>query len=143
MGLLALCWVAAAPPPVGAQLPPDAIDPPAWPRSTVIYPAPEPFSLNDHDALHAMAMIRRAGLLVRATGGGRETVVVDSVAAVEADPIPDYPPAHRRRWDLVLNGEPLPWDSTYIEYGGRLLNLRLLFTYRNQRPVPDIPYVLE
>jgi hypothetical protein len=31
----------------------------------------------------------------------------------------------------------------YITYGGRLLNLQLLFTYRNQRPVPDAPFVLE
>ncbi|MFO8043232.1 MAG: hypothetical protein R6U25_08530 [Alkalispirochaeta sp.] len=124
-------------------LPPDAIDPPAWPRSGKIYPAPEPFSLNGYDALQAMAIIRREGLLIERTGDGREIVVVDSIEAVPAEPIEDYPPQHQRRWDLLLNGEPLRWDTTYIEYGGRLLSLRLLFTYRNQRPVPDIPYVLE
>ncbi|MEX2444182.1 MAG: hypothetical protein WD492_11275 [Alkalispirochaeta sp.] len=124
-------------------LPPDAIDPPAWPRSGGIYPAPEPFTLNGYDALQAMAMIRREGLLIERTGSGREIVVVDSIEAVPADPVEEYPPQHRQRWDLLLNGEPLRWDSTYIEYGGRLLSLRLLFTYRNQRPVPDIPYVLE
>ncbi len=124
-------------------LPPDAIDPPVWPRSGQIYPAPEPFSLNGYDALQAMAMIRREGLLIERTGAGREIVVVDSIEAVPVDPIAEYPPQHRERWDLLLNGEPLRWDSTYIEYGGRLLSVRLLFTYRNQRPVPDIPYILE
>lgn len=124
-------------------LPPDAIEPPAWPRSSVIWPAPEPFSLNGYDALQAMALIRRAGLLVERTGEGRRTVVVDSVDAVPAEPLPDYPPGHRDRWDLILNGEAISWDTLYVEYGGRLLSLRLLFTYRNQRPVPDIPYVLE
>lgn len=125
------------------SLPPDAIDPPVWPRSGEIFPAPEPFTLNGYDALQAMAVIRREGLLIERTGEGRAIVVVESVEAVPADPIEDYPPQHRRRWNLLLNGEPLRWDTTYIEYGGRLLSLRLLFTYRNQRPVPDIPYVLE
>ena len=124
-------------------LPPDAIDPPMWPRSGEIYPAPEPFSLNGYDALQAMAMIRREGLLIERTGAGREIVVVDSIEAVPVDPITDYPPQHRERWDLLLNGERLRWDVTYIEYGGRLLSVRLLFTYRNQRPVPDIPYIPE
>jgi hypothetical protein len=124
-------------------LPPDAIEPPAWPRSSAIWPAPEPFSLNGYDALQAMALIRRAGLLVERTGEGRRTVVVDSVDAVPAEPLPEYPPGHRDRWDLVLNGEAISWDTLYVEYGGQLLSLRLLFTYRNQRPVPDIPYVLE
>jgi hypothetical protein len=50
------------------------------------------FSLNGYDALQAMALIRRAGLLVERTGEGRRTVVVDSVDAVPAEPLPDYPP---------------------------------------------------
>jgi len=124
-------------------LPPDAIEPPAWPRSTTIWPAPDPFSLNGYDALQAMSLIRRAGLLVERTGEGRRTVVVESVDAVPAEPLPEYPPGHRDRWDLLLNGEAISWDTLYVEYGGRLLSLRLLFTYRNQRPVPDIPYILE
>lgn len=133
----------AVPLPGQTLLPPDAIDPPAWPRSGEIFPAPDPFSLNGYDALQAMAIIRREGLLIERTGEGREIVVVDSIEAIPAEPLQDYPPQHQQRWDLLLNGEPLRWNTTYIEYGGRLLNLRLLFTYRNQRPVPDIPYSLE
>lgn len=141
---LAIGWGAVAP--AAAQepaLPPDAVDPPAWPRSERIWPAPEPFSLNGYDALQAMAMIRRVGRVVRWNGLERRTVAVSSVEAVAAGRIDDYPPAHRQRWDLLLNGEPLPWNEIYIEYGGELLSLRLLFTYRNQRPVPDIPYRLD
>lgn len=130
----------------GAQeMPPDAIDPPAWPRATDIFPAPEPFSVNGYDALQAAHLIRRAGLLVRPAGGKREIVAVRTVEIVEASQekrIEQMPPGHRKRYDLVLNGEPLDWDSLYIEYGGRLVNLRLLFTYRNQRPAPNIPYSL-
>tara|TARA_B100000614_G_scaffold62730_1_gene55613 strand:+ start:1221 stop:1709 length:489 start_codon:yes stop_codon:yes gene_type:complete len=152
VGCIAVLWliVAAAVPPAAqtpggdsaTPLPPDAIDPPAWPRSTTIYPSPDPFTLNGYDASQAIAVIRRAGLLIRRTGSEREIVAVDSVAAVRAGTIDSYPPAHRERWNLLLNGEPLDWDHLYIEYGGELLNLRLLFTYRNQRPVPDVPYRL-
>ena len=125
-----------------AALPPDAIDPPKWPRSEAIIDAPMPFSLSAYDALQAIAMIERERLLIRWGGGGREIVVAESVDAVEVDPLPGMPRNHRRRYDLFLNGEPLPWDEMYIRYGGQMLNLQLLFTYRNQRPVPDVPFVL-
>lgn len=125
------------------DLPPDAIEPSTWPRSTTVNPTPDPFSLMWYDAQHAAALIRRAGLLVHRGPGGRETIAVRSVEIVEVGPVEDLPPAHRRRWDLILNGEPLDWSNTYIEWGGELTNLQLLFTYRNQRPVPEAPFVLE
>ncbi|MCG8478488.1 MAG: hypothetical protein MI724_05280 [Spirochaetales bacterium] len=125
-------------------LPPDALEPLSWPRSTRIFRSPEPFSLNGYDARQAMAMIRRVGLLVRGRDtASREIIVVDSVEAVRGDTIEDYPPLHRQRWDVLLNGAPIDWDDTYIEYGGRLVNLQLLFTYRNQRPVPPVPFLLD
>ena len=100
------------------------------------------FPLNGYDALQVMALLRREGLVVQTTPDGRRIVAVEQVEAVPAGSIPSYPPAHRRRWNILLNGDPFPWDTTYIEYGGTLTNLRLLFTYRNMRPIPDIPYVL-
>lgn len=96
-----------------------------------------------YDAQHVAALIRRAGLLVHRDPTGRTTVLVRSVEIVEVEPLESMPPAHRRRWDIVLNGTPLDWPNTYIERGGKLVNLQLLFTYRNQRPVPDTPFVLE
>ncbi len=142
---------AGAPPADGAPadaaaadpLPPDALDPPAWPRSTAIYDTPDPFSLNGYDALHAIALLKRERLLIRRTGSSREIVPVRSVEAREVEPIEEMPPLHRRRYTLILNEEPIEWERMYIDYGGRLLNLQLLFTYRNQRPVPDAPFVLE
>jgi len=129
---------------IAAQnLPPDAIEPTRWPRSTAIYSTPEPLSLMWYDAQHAAALVRRAGLLVHRGDAGRETRVVRTVEIVEVEPMEEMPPAHRRRWDLVLNGEPLDWAHTYVEWGGRLVNLQLLFTYRNQRPVPAAPFILE
>lgn len=141
---LALCAL-GAPGPRSQEpaLPPDAIDPPAWPRSTTIWPAPEPFTVNGYDALQAMALMRREGLLVVLRGSERETVAVDRVEARPAGTLEDYPPGHRQRWNLLLNGQPLDWQRSYIRYGGELLNLQLLFTYRNQRPVPDVPFRLE
>jgi hypothetical protein len=127
----------------GDRLPPDAIDPPAWPRSTAIYDTPDPFSLNGYDALHAIALLKRERLLIRRTGSSREIVPVRSVVAREVEPLEEMPPLHRRRYTLILNEEPIEWERMYITYGGRLLNLQLLFTYRNQRPVPDAPFVLE
>jgi len=124
-------------------LPPDAIDPPAWPRSTAIYDAPDPFSVNGYDALHAIALLKRERLLIRRIGSSRDIVAVRSVEAQEIARIEELPPLHRRRYTLVLNGEPIEWHRMYIDYGGRLVNLQLLFTYRNQRPVPDVPFVLE
>jgi hypothetical protein len=132
-----------APPASGTPLPPDAIDPATWPRSTAIYPAPEPFSVNYYDARLAMAMIRRERLLIRRVGSGREIVPVRTIEIRDVGTDDRLPETHRHRYDLVLNGAPLPWDELYIEYGGRLLNLRLLFTYRNQRPVPDVPFSLD
>ncbi len=122
------------------RMPPDAIDPQVWPRSTDIFSVPEPFTLIGYDVLQAEALIRRAGLLIRLIGENREIVAVRTVEVVEIGRMEQMPPLHRRRYDLLLNGEPMDWDALYIEYGGRLVNLRLLFTYRNQRPVPDVPY---
>jgi hypothetical protein len=65
------------------------------------------------------------------------------VEAVETERVEKMPELHRRRFDIILNGEPLEWSSHYVEYGGRMVNLQILFTYRNQRPVPAVPFYLE
>lgn len=145
--LLVAAWAVVATAGVAGQderLPPDAIEPPAWPRSTRIWPAPDPFTLNSYDARQAAALIRRARLLVvPESDTSRRILPVRSVSIVSAGRDERYPPTHRDRWDIELNGEPLDWRSTYVENGGRLVNLQLLFTYRNQRPVPDEPFRLE
>jgi hypothetical protein len=53
------------------------------------------------------------------------------------------PVGHQYRFNLLVNGESLDWEQTYVEYDGKLTNLRLLFTYRNQHPPPDLIYFLD
>lgn len=106
-----------------------------------ILPAPDPFSLNSYDAISAVLMIRRVPALLRLrSDGSRDIVPVRSARSVWVDYDPHAYEGHQHRYDILLNGEPLDWDSTYIEYAGSMVNLRVLFTYRNQRPVPETTY---
>lgn len=114
-------------------------------REVELLPAPQPFTLDARSTIGAIAMLRRARFLQRYEDDGDKrprTVVVDTVHAVLVDPDPDPSPPNRSRYDIVLNGELLDWDDLYVFYNGRMTNLRLLFTYRNQRPVPEDPYVV-
>jgi hypothetical protein len=112
-----------------------------WRRSGPPYPAYEPFSLSSYDVLHAVAMIQRSWALVYVNeDGGTETLPVRSVRSVWVGFDPDAFENHQNRYDVELNGEPLDWDRTYIEYDGELVNLRILFSYNNQRPIPEVEY---
>ncbi len=107
-------------------------------------PAPEPFSLNGYDSIQAISVLRRAGLIrVLGDDGRPRTVAVRDVHAVLIGVDEHAAPAYRLRYDVILNGEPVEWDKTYVEYGGRMLNMRLLFTYRNQSVVRGLAYELE
>jgi hypothetical protein len=108
---------------------------------SVLLPAREPFDLSAYDAGHARALLYRVGLIHLWTGAGDPRIVrVRDVRAVRVGFDEGMPPGHRVRYDLELNGDPLAWDETYIRYDGRMVNLRLLFTYRNQYPPPDVEY---
>ncbi len=112
-------------------------------RGQAIVPNPSPFSLNSYDALHAASLIRRVGFLQLWDGRGMpETVAVNRVESVHIGFDPDAVPARRQRYDLHVNGQALEWNVTYIEYAGRMVNLRLLFTYRNQHPPEGLEYVI-
>ena len=112
-------------------------------RTSVIVPSPEPFTLNAYDAIHLRHLLHRVGFLQRWDGSGHpETVAVETVYAVPAGIDRDAPGGHKRRYEMRLNGEPLDWDRLYIEYGDRMMNLRALFTYRNQYPPDDLRYFI-
>ena len=107
-------------------------------------PAPEPFSLNGYDTIQAVSVLQRAGLVRVVDEDGRpRTVAVRDVHAVLTGVDEHAAPAYRLRYDIVLNGEPLEWDKTYVEYGRRMVNMKLLFTYRNQVPSSSVPYHIE
>ncbi|MFP4705025.1 MAG: hypothetical protein ACLFMV_09500 [Spirochaetaceae bacterium] len=106
-----------------------------------VIPSPEPFSLSAYDARHAHALLERVGFVqIRRGDGAPRTVRVRSVGAVPIGYEEGMPPGSRIRYDLRLNEEPLEWDRTYVRYGGRMVSLRLLFTYRNQHPPEDLQY---
>lgn len=119
-----------------------------FPRSSHIHPTPDPFTLNGRDAIQALWLIRRAGLLLHHTPGGTsETIVVrraSDVRAVHAGHDPNAPGRqHAERYDIEIDGEPLDWRNTFIRYGGYMTNLQLLFTYRNQTPPEGLRYRLD
>ena len=108
-----------------------------------IVPSYEPFSIGSYDAIDAVWLIRRARFVQYWDHESRpETIRVRTVESVWVAFDPDAYEGHQNRYDVVLNGEPLDWDHTYVEYGGEMINLRLLYTYRNQKPPPDVPYRL-
>jgi hypothetical protein len=110
-------------------------------HSNLILPSPEPFSLSGYDAAQAIAMIRREKLLEYWDGNSLPRILpVHTIWAVFIRIDHSAFPGHRIRYDLVLNGNNLDWDHTYIDFDGSMTNLRLLFTYRNQYPPTDIHY---
>lgn len=121
---------------MGALLPRSAASQPR-------YESYEGFTLNSYDVIDAVMRIRRSRfLLERRESGPPRVVTVESAFSEWVGYEPDAFENHRNRYTIVLNGEPIDWDSLYIEYGGEMVSLRLLYTYRNQRPIPEIPYRL-
>jgi len=113
------------------------------PWQAPIVTAPEPFTLNSYDVIDAVWMIRRARFLQYWDYENRpEIVTARTVQSVPVGFDPNAYEGHQNRYDILLNGEPVDWDHLYIEFGGEMINLRLLYTYRNQKPPPDLPYRL-
>lgn len=115
----------------------------SWEQLAPILPAPEPFSLNSYDVIDAVLLLRRVRFLQRWDyESAPETVVVHTARSVHVGFDPDAYYAHQNRYSILLNGEPIDWDHLYVEYAGDMINLRLLYTYRNQKPPPEIPFRL-
>jgi hypothetical protein len=119
-----------------------------FPNSSNLYSSPAPFNLSGYDATQAIWMIRRAGLLLREYPGGTSEIIpiraTGDVRAVHVGTDHDAPgPQHEERYDIIVNGEPLDWENTFIRYGGRMVNLQALFTYRNQVPPEGLRYRLD
>ena len=125
----AMLWIPAA----GAQ---ELFPERSHSRPSVIVPASEPFTLNAYDATQALWLVRRSLLLQRwVPGEPRRNIMVREVRAVLVAIDENAPtPALRPRYDLWVNGAPLDWDYTFVEHGRSMVNLQLLFTYRNQHP---------
>ncbi|MFP4619403.1 MAG: hypothetical protein ACLFMZ_11220 [Spirochaetaceae bacterium] len=108
---------------------------------TGLLPSPRPFTLHLYDARMAAAMLERVGLVqVEREGDSSRIVKVKEVRIVYTGEDTSLPEPYRFRFDLELNGKPLDWNNTYIKYDSKMVHMRSLFTYRNQRPVPEGPY---
>lgn len=127
---------------VFAPRPPEPA-PPKELRGRAIVPNPAPFTLNSYNVLQAVALIRRVGFLQVWDGEGfPETLAVDSVRSSPVGTESDTTPARRSRYTVLVNGEALDWDHTFIHYDGRMMNLRLLYSYRNQHPPEDLRHFI-
>ena len=108
-----------------------------------IVPAPVPFSLNSYDVIDAVWLLRRVDFVHHWDHESRPRIIpVRTAQSYWVDYDPDAYEAHQNRYSILLNGEPIEWDHIYVEYNHEMVNLRLLYTYRNQKPPPDLPYRL-
>lgn len=127
------------------------------PLSGAIYPSPEPFTLGARAAQVCINLLREEMFLLHAptavpeqdlenltagsiNGSGKEIVKVYRVWARQVDLDTSMPPGHRRRYIIEVNGKPLEMSTHFIEWDGRMTNLQLLFTYRNQYPPRGLEY---
>lgn len=111
-------------------------DPPS-----VIIPGPEPFSVDAQSAVYCIDLLRANRFIqVKKESGKTSNVKIETVWSVFLGEDESYPAGHNRRYDIIVNNEPLDWDNSYIEYGGDMLNLRLLFLYKNQHPPRGLDY---
>lgn len=108
--------------------------------SSVIIPGPEPFTLDGGSAIYCIDLLREIRFLELKNETSSEIVKVETVWSYYLDFDESYPRGHQLRYDIIVNGNPLDWDNSFIEYGGELINLRLLFLYKNQHPPKDLGY---
>ncbi|MDC7226937.1 MAG: hypothetical protein PQJ61_09255 [Spirochaetales bacterium] len=107
----------------------------------IIIPGSAPFSLDAESAVYCINMLKNNRYLERVEGSVEYKIIeVEEVWSWFLSWDERYPEGHRRRYDIIVNGDSLDWDKSFIEYGGEMLNLRLLFLYRNQYPPEGIDY---
>ncbi len=103
--------------------------------ASILYPEPVPFSLDAESAIGCINLLKRVQFLeLRDEEDGCSIVTVRTVWSYFLGYDESYPEGHRLRYDIIVNGEPLDWDRCFIEYGYEMVNLHLLFLYRNMHP---------
>ncbi len=107
------------------------------------YPEPVPFSVDARAAQICIDLLRTARFLLHQPPDEQRTILtVRQVWAVYLGQDESLPPGFRRRYDIHVNEVPLDWAHTYVEYGGTMTSLKVLFTYRNQNPGGGYGYLL-
>jgi hypothetical protein len=110
---------------------------PNSPRDDGLWPG-----LRVRDALAAVRLLRFQRYIMEVLPNGkRRTVNVQAVdmGLVELERLP--PPyadgTYESRWDLLLQGRPIDPRNYAIYYGGKIINLAVLFTYQSEFYVQD------
>ncbi len=108
---------------------------------SIIIPGPNPFSLDAESAVYCIDLLKKISLMeVKDENDKSKIVKVQTVWSYFLEFEESFPEGHRRRYDIIVNGFPLDWDNSFIEVGGEMINLRLLFLYRNQHPPKGLDY---
>ena len=106
-----------------------------------IIPGPVPFSLDARSVVYCINLLNNNRFLeINNKTGVSKTIEVHRVWSLFLGVDENYPEGHQRRYDIIINEVPLNWDNSFIAYGGELLNLRLLFLYKNQYPPQGLEY---
>jgi len=106
-----------------------------------IYTSPDPFTLDARASQTLIDVLRTQQFLIFDDGSGERSIVRVNEIWAEYRGIDDsLPVGFRRRYELILNGEPLDWPNYYIEWGLEMVNLQTLFTYNNQLPTPGLKF---
>ncbi|MDX9801827.1 MAG: hypothetical protein RBT69_10880 [Spirochaetia bacterium] len=106
-----------------------------------IIPASEPFSLDGRSAVYCINLLKNNRFMEKNGSSGRYKIVeVQTVCSWFIEHDKSYPEGHRNRYNIIVNSKPLDWDNSYIEYGREMVNLQLLFLYRNQHPPESLEY---
>lgn len=108
---------------------------------SIIVPGPDPFSLDATSAIYCIDLLKNNRFIeIKNKTGKNEIVKIHTVWSIFLNLDKNYPEGHQRRYEIIVNGTPLDWDKSFIEYGGKMLNLHLLFLYRNQYPPRGLDY---
>ena len=106
---------------------------------SIIIPDPTPFSLDAGSAIYCINLMKNNRYLEKKDKSDECKIVeVKTVWSQFLEYDESFPEGHRKRYDIIVNGTNLDWDNSYIEYGNEILNLHLLFLYRNQHPPENL-----
>lgn len=105
-----------------------------------IIAGPEPFSLDSESAVYCINLLKQTPFIEIRKDSISRIIKVDTIWSLFLGYEEDYPAGHRRRYDIIVNGEALDWNNSFIEYGNDMLNMHLLFLYRNQHPPEGLEY---
>lgn len=112
-------------------------------NNSIIYPCPQPFSIDARSAIYCINILRNSRYLEKTDDSAKYKIVeVETVWSWFLKYDESFPEGYRKRYDIIVNGIAIDWDNSFIEYGGKMINMKLLFLYRNQNPPAGLGHYL-